>query len=537
MRSNIITGPIDIIKFDGQLVYTVEFGEETGSNNFKGHWWIKFGHKIKVESYDAWEAFVGYTTPINNPDQSLDIYNIGFHKTELDKLPTAKGTIRKANDNYSEIQDEFGIRLGDGKSVITGKGAITSMSGAPQNLILTKNNVYIDLQFEERVKKEALKIVKKQRRFEQLRDRLLNRLGAVYHKLSIDDDIIENQQTTVTNGLFTNNVSSLSTMFTSSLQTTSSKQYYYEAWNSNPATSVTAEAQFSVAYGHRLGSGSAALGTLNDSPARAVYSQYKLLLLEPGDNSFTFKDGTSSDSIYAINFNRARVKEKLDPGNWQIVLGQLSGSTVANNSHTGSSVKINTLTPSFISLIDDSNDYENINNPGGANGSVYNVVSGSLANGPHNPSAPHYYGLVYPDMGIIVLNDNVLNKSCSFNSVTGSNVAGDNAWKLLTSISGAMSANSSANAMQARNVETVSSTHYFVRIRNGEYNYTNNPTFVTGSEGEIANITFKLDEPVTYITTVGLYNDRQELLAVAKLSQPIQKSFAIETLIKVKLDY
>ena len=91
--------------------------------------------------------------------------------------------------------------------------------------------------------------------------------------------------------------------------------------------------------------------------------------------------------------------------------------------------------------------------------------------------------------------------------------------------------------MQARNVETISSTHYFVRIRNGEYNYTNNPTFVTGSEGEIANMTFKLDEPVTYITTVGLYNDRQELLAVAKLSQPIQKSFAIETLIKVKLDY
>ena len=534
MRSNIITGPIDIIKFDGQLVYTVEFGEETGSNNFKGHWWIKFGHKIKVESYDAWEAFVGYTTPINNPDQSLDIYNIGFHKTALDKLPTAKGTIRKANDNYSEIQDEFGIRLGDGKSVITGKGAITSMSGAPQNLILTKNNVYIDLQFEERVKKEALKIVKKQRRFEQLRDRLLNRLGAVYHKLSIDDDIIENQQTTVTNGLFTNNVSSLSTAFTSSLQTTSSKQYYYEVWDSNPVTTTTAKPQFSVAYGHRLGSGSATVGTLNDSPTRAIYSQYKLLLLEPEDNSFTFKDGTSSDSIYAINFNRARVKERLDPGNWQITLGQLSGSTVPNNSHTGSNVKIQTLNPRFISLIDDSNDYENINQ-GGKIDNIFNVVSGSLANGIHNPSAPHYYGLVYPNVGTIILNDNVLNKSCSFNSVTGSNTAGDNARKLLTSISGAFSANSSTNAMYARNVETVSSTHYFIRVKYKYFNFSNNPTYVTGSEGLISNPTF-LNDPTVYITTIGLYNDSQELLAVGKLSQPIKKSYDIETLIKVKLD-
>jgi hypothetical protein len=91
-------------------------------------------------------------------------------------------------------------------------------------------------------------------------------------------------------------------------------------------------------------------------------------------------------------------------------------------------------------------------------------------------------------------------------------------------------------AMQARNAETVTSTHFFVRVTNGEYNFSNNPTFVTGSLGDFAQPTF-VNDPKVYITTVGMYNDRQELLAVAKLSQPIQKSFQNEALIKVKLDF
>jgi hypothetical protein len=319
-------------------------------------------------------------------------------------------------------------------------------------------------------------------------------------------------------------------MFTGSLQTTSSKQYYYEVYNGNSATS---EAQFSVAFGHRLGSGSSAGGTLNDSPSRAVYSQYKLLLLNPGDTSFTFASGDSADEIYAINFNRARIKDKLDPGNWQLNMAQLSGSTIANNAHTGSNVKI-AINPLVISLIDDSGQSQQTNLTSA--GRVYNVVSGSIGGGVFNASAPKYYGLVYPDMGIVILNGNALDASMSFNTVSGSNIAGDNAFKLYTSISGAMSINSSANAFQARNEEAITSTHYFVRVKNGEYNFSNNPSFVTGSVGEFVQPTF-ITDPKTYITTIGMYNDRQELLAVAKLSQPVQKSFSNEALIKVKLDF
>ena len=158
--------------------------------------------------------------------------------------------------------------------------------------------------------------------------------------------------------------------------------------------------------------------------------------MNPGDTTFTFGNGQSSDSIYAINYNRARLKDRMDPGNWQMTLAQLSGSTVPNASHTGSNVRVQTLNPNFITLIDDSGDVNNTGTTG--LGNVYNIVSGSLTNGIFNPSAPIYYGLMYPSLGVVILNDTALNASASFNSVTGSNVAGDNAWKLFTSISGAM---------------------------------------------------------------------------------------------------
>ena len=356
--------------------------------------------------------------------------------------------------------------------------------------------------------------------------------GRIFTRFDVSSDVVENQQTTVTTGLFTGNAASLTTLFTSSLQSTSSKQYYYSVYND---TTSIAESQFAVAYGHRLGSGSSAQGTLNDSATRAVYSQYRLLLLNPGDTTFTFANSTNSDQIYAINFDRARIKEKLNSGNWQFNLASLNGGSYANNVFTGSNVMVNGSGP-VISLIDDSSTVTNTTL--GNSGRIYNIVSGSITNGVYKQSGvPVYYGLAYPDMGILILNGNMLNASASFNSVTGSNIAGDNAMKLFKSISGSISLpNGSTNAPQARNEQNVTSTHYFVRMKNAEYNFSNNPTFTTGSVGEFKQPTF-IGDPKVYATTVGLYNDRQELLAVAKLSQPIQKSFNSEVLIKCKIDY
>jgi hypothetical protein len=364
--------------------------------------------------------------------------------------------------------------------------------------------------------------------------------GRIFTRFEPINDVVENQKVFLTTGLFSNttngvsiNAATMSVMYTGSIQSAASKQYYYEVWNKNIGTAEDAEPQFSIAYGHRRGSGSSAAGTLNDSPSRAVYSQYRLLLLNPEDTQFTFKDGTSTDSIYVINFNRARILEKVDPGNWQLTLGQLAGASYANSSHTGSNVRL-AAGPGVISLIDDSGDTQE--NRVATVGRVVNVVSGSILNGIHNPTNPHYYGLVYPDMGMIVLNDTKLCQSASFNTVTGSNINGDNAWKLYTSISGAFTIDPLNYSFQSRNSIVRTSAHYFVRIKNAEYNFSNNPTYVTGSEGEFSQPTF-LGDPTVYITTVGMYNDRQELLAVGKLSKPIQKSFSKESLIKVRLDF
>ena len=354
--------------------------------------------------------------------------------------------------------------------------------------------------------------------------------GRVFTRFEPGADIIDNQKSFVTTGLWSGNAATMSVVYTSSLQTAASKGYYYDVWNGAAATS---ESQFAVAWGHRLGSGSSAAGTLNDSPSRAVYSQYRLLLLNPTDTTFTFADGDSSDNIYALNFNRARIKDKLDPGNWELHLTNLNGASHANYIYTGSNVAA--LSTNFVSLVDDSGDTQEALTLTAA-GRVFNIVSGTLTGGIYNSSSPSYYGLAYPDMGVIVLNGNALNTNLAFNTVSGSNVAGDNAWKLYTSISGAMSNDPLNRSFQARNEETITSTHYFVRVKNGEYNFSNNPTFVTGSVGEFSQPTF-INDPKVYITTVGMYNDRQELLAVAKLSQPVQKSFSNEALIKVKLDF
>ena len=89
-----------------------------------------------------------------------------------------------------------------------------------------------------------------------------------------------------------------------------------------------------------------------------------------------------------------------------------------------------------------------------------------------------------------------------------------------------------------RRKEEISSLHYFIRATSGRFNATTNETFYTQSiAGTKQIIPAMSTEPKTYITTVRLYNDGNELIAIAKLSKPILKSKSREALIKVKLDF
>ena len=366
---------------------------------------------------------------------------------------------------------------------------------------------------------------------EMQQSQVLSRNGRVYTKFDMANDVISNQTEVVTAGLWSDNVASLTTYFTASAQTTSQRRYYVDVYQDTPSADGAA-IQFSLAFGHALGSGSDSQGQLNDSPSKAIYSQYRQLLLNPSDTRFTTAGSGSTDYIYVVNFKRNRLKERLDSGNFELPLRLISGSRPTNA--TGS---VNISGSKIITLIDDSS-IAAASNVG--SGKVYNIVSGSINSGVYNSTAPIYFGLAYPDYGTLVLDGKMLDQHLNFQTNTGSSSEGNNHFALFHSISGsALLTNPSTSdpyGFQARNSEKVTSTHYFVRIKNAEYNFSNNPSYVTGSVGQIAQSTF-IGDPKTYITTVGLYNDRQELLAIAKLSQPLLKSFQREALIRVKLDY
>jgi len=358
------------------------------------------------------------------------------------------------------------------------------------------------------------------------------RLGRTFTKFDMVNDVVSKQKETVTAGLWSDNLASLTTFFTSSAQTTSQRRYYVDVSQKAPGATGSA-VQFSIAYGHAKGSGSSALGTSNDSPSRGIYSQYRQLLLNPGDSRFTTAGSGSTDHIYVINFKRNRLRERLDAGNFEIPLTQISASRPVNA--TGS-VSSSRTAGTAISLIDDSS---LASATVGDSGKIYNIVSGSIDRGVFNSSAPVYYGLAYPDHGVLVLDAKMLDQQLNFQTNTGSNSEGNNHFALYHSISGSAlqtAPSGDAYGFLARNSEQVTSTHYFIRVKNAEYNFSNNPSFVTGSNGEFKQTSF-VNDPKTYITTVGLYNDNRELLAVAKLSKPLLKSFAREALIRVKLDF
>jgi len=89
--------------------------------------------------------------------------------------------------------------------------------------------------------------------------------------------------------------------------------------------------------------------------------------------------------------------------------------------------------------------------------------------------------------------------------------------------------------IQFNNTTELNSTIYFCRANHNEFNYSTNPTYVDGSKIRVK--TNSTDEPISYITSIGLYNDNNELMATAKLSEPLRKSPSTEFTLRCRLDY
>ena len=354
----------------------------------------------------------------------------------------------------------------------------------------------------------------------------------IYHPLDLGRDVMTAKVRAKTKGLFDGS-QTLECHHTSSTQPTASKTHYYEVTDCD---SCGRTPYFAVAYGHNRGSGSVwSVGELNDTPTRAIYSQYRLLALDLPDTEFTFYTNgvaTSSKDVYVINFSRTGMSDRIDPGNFEISLAELNGGDYANNVFTGSNVQVS-ASNKVLTFIDNSDDRSDTISCAHDPYVSYAIVSGSLNDGVYTSNSLHTYGIVYPNLGIMVLDPYKLNSELSFNTVTGSNIAGDNAFKLFTSISGSGVIGS---YMKARNVKYKTTNHFFVRVASSLANYSSNPTYVSGSEGAFFHPCFEKN-PQTYITSIGLYNDFNELLAVAKLSKPINKSFDNDVLVKIRLNW
>lgn len=337
----------------------------------------------------------------------------------------------------------------------------------------------------------------------------------------------------INSNAWTDNVNELTTFHTSSTEAlnyanpSSSGQFFLEVFKtSTEAASATGNIEFSIAYGHKAGSGSrdfsTGVGGYGYNASRTIYSQYRQLVYGDEDQNFVF-NGTTPDDIYVINIERARIKQGLKPGSLNLKLASGSSGNAA-----------------ILELTDDS-----VTTTGSATltnlGRQFNLVSGSsgtMLGSTLAQTDSGSYGFVYPDAGIIIMNPDALKltiggdvgASSKFDITPSASSNGDglNNRKLYHAISGAGSFVVDAE-------EKVSSQFYFTRITNQEFNYSTNPSF-TNTDGTL-QFDSMANNPRVYITTVGLYNDANELLAVAKLSQPLAKDFTKESLVRIKLDY
>lgn len=334
-----------------------------------------------------------------------------------------------------------------------------------------------------------------------------------FKKLEADDFLVSSD--TVSATLWTGGVPTLSTFFTSSTQEASAAGDYYLNVYQTGSTLSNAEIQFAIAYGNLYGSGSELYNDLvtGSSTTRTIYGQYRNLIYGDEYSSFTFGTVTSSD-FWAISIDRTRYKEKLFLGSLNLKLsGSFGTLNLTDNSQAVSTITFTDAGRVF-QLVSGSSGTVNTS----VNSNGYSANSGS-------------YGLFLPDISTLILNPLAISHSIGLVPSRSFDAEGFNNRRLYQAISASTAANFKLNSE-----ETISSDYVFIRAKNSEFNYTENPSYISGSTGEVLYNLF-INSPQTYVTTVGLYNDNNDLVAVAKMSRPLVKDFTKEALIRIRLDF
>tara|TARA_R100000008_G_C3580625_1_gene168263 strand:- start:1138 stop:2268 length:1131 start_codon:yes stop_codon:yes gene_type:complete len=361
------------------------------------------------------------------------------------------------------------------------------------------------------------------------------------------------ETTKITKGFFTGDIGTVTkdNLVTSSLSTAQKKYYQTLQYSS--------EDQFSVTYGHKEGSGSSYVRDTNNivGETEAIYKHFSNLI-NGGVEKVTMGDGglgivvtgssgnalgsLTTDDIspdcYFLIAERARMKDRINRKNWTLSLSGSIAATEAAGSGSGTSLH----------LTDDSNDVQGVQTVVGPR---FNIVSGSLGT-VHTAASAKTYGLFYPNLGLIVLDTNqvatqvsgtfgfLTSQSLTYTNATpdargrgltpsrANNGTAENAWRFARCVISA--------DQTFRNEEDQTTKSYFCRAHAADFNFSGNPTFASSSNPSFTIPEFKND-PQTFITSVGLFNPINQLVAVGKLSSPVKKNFQTEATIKVNLTY
>jgi len=299
-----------------------------------------------------------------------------------------------------------------------------------------------------------------------------------------------------------------------------------------PYLSSSANHIFDVSFGYHASSSYSGSSSEQNSKKLNIYSQMAQVLSGFDTNSKVRrfdKDGnfsTTTDKFneaWFLTFSRLLVKDEIKKGSFSLALATATAYGDANDTSA------TTLTDSGAET-----SYK-INSPAGEYGLLY---TSSVLSAGANPSYGDPQGLIYYQAGVVVLTGSVFGDQDTV-VLSGSTTTSRDLRNMATgSTIGAM-ADSFLHRMtnvQFNNTTELNSTIYFCRANHNEFNYSSNPTYLSGSEIVVKGGN-NLTPPRSYATTVGLYSADNELLAVAKLSEPLRKDPTNELTLRVRLDY
>jgi len=317
-----------------------------------------------------------------------------------------------------------------------------------------------------------------------------------------------------------------------------------------PYLSSSANHIFDITMGYdesSLLSNSAGSGVVQNAKKINMYNQFAQTYLgftgsnntiELFESDLSFVDNNAQmKECFFINFSRLLTKDQIKKGSFSITVS--SGSW-------GTGTPGNLVFDSGITTLTDASASE------GTNAGVKNTLAGDY--GVLYSSGNVAHGLVFYQAGTLVLSASLF--ASSSNSTTDP-VLGFTAFNSGSALSGSStnytpltveqsmasaSISGSCDALRHRiktlsfnNTTEINSQIYFCRVPHNKFNYSSNPTYLSGSKIRVK--TSAVDQPVSYITTVGLYNSTGELLATAKLSEPLRKDPNNEITLRVRLDY